>query len=108
MNQQNIVNDISTLTRVPGKVLNELTHKINLCIGSAIYEAKQSNEQILVLNIGIGLLSISLTDMQCKFIPSKDLKQTIKASLTGEIDPLELALDEALVDKLKAACEEVL
>ena len=37
--QPNIVNDISTLTRVPNKVLTELTHKANLCIGNIISEA---------------------------------------------------------------------
>ena len=108
MTQQNIINDLSTWTRVPSKILNELVHKTNLCIGSAVHDAKQANEKILVLNIGIGVLSIDLTDMQCKFIPSKDLKQTIKASLTGEIDPFELYLDEQLVDKLRSICDEVL
>lgn len=108
MIQQNIINDLSTYTRVSNKILTELVKKTNLCIGSAIHDAKQNKEDAISLNIGIGTLGVNLADMQCKFVPSKDLKQTIKASLTGEIDPLELALDEALVEKLKAICEEVL
>ena len=63
--QPNIVNDISTLTRVPNKVLTELTHKANLCIGNIISEAKELGEQAVIINIGIGTLSIDLIDMQC-------------------------------------------
>lgn len=108
MSQQNIINDLGTWTKLPSKVLLDLVHKTNLCIGSAIHDAKQAGEATVVLNIGIGVIGVNLADMQCKFVPSKDLKQTIKASLTGEIDPLELHLDEILVEKLKAICDEVL
>jgi len=35
----NIINDLSTLTTVPAKALNELIKYENLCIGNAIKEA---------------------------------------------------------------------
>lgn len=106
--QPNVVNDLSTLTRVPNKVLAELTHKINLCIGNIISEAKESGDQIVIINIGIGTLSIDLIDMQCKFVPSKELRTTIKSSLTSKKDPLELELEKAFADKLISICEEVM
>jgi hypothetical protein len=105
--QPNIISDISTLTRVPNKVLAELTHKTNLCIGNIISEAKEAGEQAVIINIGIGTLSIDLIDMQCKFVPSKDLKYTIKASLQSKRDPLELELERSLIDKLLLICDEV-
>ena len=40
-------------------------------------------------------------------IPSKELKTTIKASLQVKQDPLELELEQALIDKLLAICDEV-
>jgi hypothetical protein len=47
--------------------------------------------------------------MQCKFIPSTKLKATIKRSLTNpETDLLELALSEAVSEKLIAATLEAL
>ena len=46
--------------------------------------------------------------MQCKFVPGKDLKTAIKNSLNSNTDPLELALEQALTDKLLAVCEEVM
>ena len=98
--QQNIITDLSTATRVPGKIFEQLIEKENLCIGSAIHEALLQNETAIVLNIGIGSLSISLTDMQCKFIPSKDLKATIKQCKESGIDPLSLELEETFVQKL--------
>jgi hypothetical protein len=105
--QPNIISDISTLTRVPNKVLMELSHKANLCIGSIISDAKEAGEQAVIINIGIGTLSIDLIDMQCKFVPSKELKTTIKASLQSNKDPLELELEQALIEKLLTICEEV-
>ena len=107
-NQVNVINDLGTATKVPNKILDTLVHKLNLCIGSAIHDAILTKEQTLLLNIGIGTLSISLSDMQCKFLPSKDLKSTIKNSLTTKVDPLELELEAALADKLIALCDEAI
>ena len=106
--QINILNDVGTLLRLPSKASNELTDKACLCIGSAIAEAKRRGDTQITINIGIGTLSVDLIDMQCKFIPSKNLKNVIKESLTTTTNPLELALEQALTDKLLAICEEVL
>ena len=106
--QPNVINDLSTLTRVPNKLLVELSHKINLCIGSIIHDAKAAGEQTVIINIGIGTLSVDLIDMQCKFVPSKELRATIKNSLISNRDPLELVLEQTLVEKLINICEEVM
>ena len=106
--QPNLINDVGALLKIPSKVTTELVHKANLCIGSIINDAKLAGEQTVIINIGIGTLSIDLIDMQCKFVPSKDLKTSIKNSLNGETDPLELALEQAFTDKLLAICEEVM
>ena len=107
-NPTNITNDVGTLMRIPTKVTKELIDKSCLCIGSAIYEAKQNGEAQLALSIGIGTLSIDLLDMQCKFVPGKNLKTAIKSALSADVDPLELTLEKAFADKLIAICEEVL
>ena len=59
-NQPNIITDLSTLTHIPNKTLAELSHKITLCIGSIIAEAKLKGESAVLINIGIGTLSIDL------------------------------------------------
>ena len=106
--QTNIVSDVGTLLKIPTKVTAELTDKACLCIGSAISDAKRNGESQLVINIGIGALGINLVDMQCKFVPGKNLKTAIKTALSSDVDPLELALEQAFADKLLAICEEVI
>ena len=108
MNPISIVNDVGMLLRIPTKVSKELVDKACLCISSAIVEAKRNGEQQLAVSIGIGTLSIDLIDMQCKFVPGKNLKTAIKSALTAKADPLELTLEKAFADKLLAVCEEVL
>ena len=105
-NQTNIISDVGTLLKIPTKVTAELTDKACLCIGSAISDAKRNNEKQLVVNIGIGVLGIDLVDMQCKFVPGKNLKTAIKNALNSSVDPLELALSQAFAEKLLAICEE--
>ena len=60
------------------------------------------------IGIGIGYLSVNLLDMQCKFVPNKELKTAIKKSLDSQVDPLELILEQTFTDKLLQMCEEVL
>lgn len=106
--QINIVSDLTTLLKIPTKVSTELVDKICLCIGSAISEAKRNGAEQLTVNIGIGTLSVNLIDMQCKFVPGKQLKSAIKTALLDNIDPLELVLEEAFANKLLAICDEVI
>lgn len=108
MTTQNALADVGTLIKVPNKTLNELADKLTLCIGSIIHDAILSEEKAVVINIGIGTLSVNLADMQCKFVPSKALKSTIKKTIESGVDPVECALEQALTDKLMAACQEVL
>ena len=106
--QPNVINDLSSYTKIPNKILQELVHKLNLCIGSAIHDAIINKEPAVVINVGIGSLSVNLADMQCKFIPSKDLKTCIKNSIESKVDPVEFAWEQALVDKLLAISEEAI
>lgn len=104
----NVINDINTLLKIPTKILNELSTKMCLCIGSIISEAKLKGEKSIAINIGIGVLGIELSTMQCKFSPSKELKAILKKALVNGVDPLELALEKTLSDKLIQLCNEVL
>ena len=106
--QTNIVTDVNSLLRIPTKVSNELVTKACLCIGSAISDAKARGETQTTVGIGIGYLSVNLVDMQCKFVPNKELKTAIKKSLDSPVDPLELMLEQTFADKLLTLCEEVL
>ena len=105
--QVNIVNDVGTLLKIPTKITTELTDKACLCIGSVISEAKSRGETYITVNIGIGTLSIDLVDIQCKFVPGKNLKTAVKTALSAPCDPLELTVEQAFIDKLLTLCDEV-
>ena len=106
--QPNIIYDVGTLLKIPAKVTAELVDKACLCIGGAISEAKDNGETQVVLNIGIGSLSVNLVDMQCKFVPGKNLKTAIKSAIDSHSNPVEAAVEQAFIDKLLTICEEVL
>jgi len=105
--QSNIITDISSATKIPVKVLNSISTKEVLCIGSAIHDAIEAKEDVALLNIGIGTLSVNIADGQCKFIPSQELKSTIKKCINNKIDPLEETLEQEIIDKLLKTYEEV-
>lgn len=102
---KNILSDLSIISKVPIKVFNTLTTKATLCIGSAIHDAMINHEETTLIDIGIGQLSVRLADMQCKFIPSKELKAAIKQGAADNIDPLEQSLENNLSAKLLELCQ---
>ena len=108
MENSSLITDIASLTGVNQRILNKLIEKITLCIGSIIHDAKQLNEQLVKINIGIGDLVIELSSMQCKFVPSKELKKEIKESLISPRDKLELKLEQELSDRLEALIDGAL
>ena len=105
--QSNIISDLSSMTKIPNKILNELVDKENLCIGSAINDAIIEGTDVAVLNIGIGTLSIEIATKQCKFVPSRELKSAIKRSIDNKVDPLEKEIEKAIIDKLIKIYSEV-
>lgn len=108
MNQQHILSDISTLTRVPNKIMDYLSDMAVICITSAIAVARLQQQDKLLLNIGIGTLAIDLISMEVKFVPSKELKKNIRAVVSGEEteDPVITYIDDEMVKKLCNICEE--
>lgn len=98
--QANILSDLSSVTKIPAKVLGDLITKENFCIGSAINSSIIAGESVAVLNIGIGTLSVDIPTKQCRFVPSRDLKSIIKRTIDGKVDPLELELEHAVIEKL--------
>lgn len=109
MNQQHILSDISTLTRVPNKIMDYLSDMAVICITSAISDAKLNQQDKLLLNIGIGTLAVDLISMEVKFIPGKELKKNIRAVVSGEEmeDPVITYIGDEMVKKLCNICEEV-
>lgn len=105
-NNPSAILDLETYTKIPAKIMNELVKKTALCIGSEIAEAKAAKKDAVVIDIGIGTLSVSISTGDCKFVPSKELRTTIKRCMTDSVDPLELQLSEEMSNKLLFICRE--
>lgn len=106
--QNNIISDVSNYTRIPLKVLNEVIEKEELCIGSALHDAVANGESAVVLNIGFGTLSIELSTMQCKFVPSRELRSILKRSVEDGVDPLLFTIEQSIINKLISICEDTI
>ena len=105
-----IIKDTSVLTTIPDKVLRKLITKEIYCINDAVEETRLSEGKITDLNIGLGILSIGVLDDKVfyKFVPSKELEDSVKASILNERNLLEDALEAALVDKLTNTYKDLL
>lgn len=105
----NIIKDISTLTKVPVKIWKQLLEKLRLCISSTVYDAMLANEDTAIIEIPeLGILSINIVSQQIKFLPSKAMRADLKNCIVHKVDPLELSLDSEVVNKLMSIYKDTL
>ena len=104
----NIINNLSTYSKLPPKVMNEIIKREILCISSALHDAVIAKDSEAVLDIGIGSLCVELSSMQCKFVPNRELKSAIKQSIIDGVDPLVIELEATLAEKLLEICDEAI
>lgn len=98
----NIVNDLSNLTTIPEKTLAKLCSKMIFCISDAIVEAKTQGLSTVDLDIGIGTLSILLSEeeVKYKYIPSTEFEDAVKSSILEERNLLEDKLEQSFAEKI--------
>lgn len=106
----NVTQDVSTLTTIPDKSLNKLLSKFIYVINDAVAEARINKQSVVDLNIGLGILSLEIgqDELKYKFVPSKNLEETLKATVLEERNLLEDALETSLVEKLTTAYKDLL
>ncbi len=107
-NETELSASICTLLGLPARVFASLAHSECLCIGSALNDAKLRGEETALIDIGIGELSVRLSDMTIKFLPGDDLKAAYKTAVSVGIDPLEIALNKNIAKRLIDVCQEEL
>lgn len=104
----NIVNDVSTLSTIPEKVLNKLFRRMTFCMSEALAEdiLQGNEEKILSMDIGIGILSIKYVDpenIKYHFEPSDLLAKAFKQTALNK----ENFLEDLVVDSLSKKFLEV-
>ncbi len=105
MNKIDLFNDLSLLTGVSKLSLQNLSERSVLCISHAMIECLQSKEPQCEVDIGIGNLYIKLEGdtIKYKFIPSKNLEETIAFAIQQKESPLTLKIDKALGERIENA-----
>lgn len=105
----NLLQDLNVLTNIPEKSLSKLVNvSINsICTGA--WEALNSEEDVLSVDIGLGILYIKLVDEDFKyhFVPSDTFSKELKNSKTSQISPLSPRLLGSLKTKFLEVYKDI-
>ena len=106
----NIVKDVSALSTIQDKVIYKLLDKFTYSICEAVEEAVIADDDVVVLDIGIGELTIKLSEdgIRYKFIPSQKLEEGVKNTFIYRQNLLEKTLEESLVNRLTNTYKDLL
>jgi len=106
----NIVEDVSNVTTIPTKVLEKLFTTFIYCVSDAVYEAKKQDKDVVDVDIGLGTLSLKLTEesVTYKFIPSEEFQEALKSTILDERNLLESKLEQTFINKVTNLYKELI
>lgn len=104
----NIVDDLSNLTTIQVASLNKLVKQSLWIICDGIVQAINNKQDEAEFDLGIGLLKIKFDNEQVKyrFVPKPTMENAINKAVVDEQNPLQLALESALAEKLSSTYKE--
>lgn len=99
---QKLCDDLSVLTCIESKDINKLVTMSNSIISHYIEEAIRNKDMTLVIDIGLGTLSISNIEgkIHYKFIPSETFESTVSDTYNTGKSRLKLNIEKALGSRL--------
>jgi len=105
-----ISDDISTLTTIPKTAIDDLFDTEALTISHCVYESACSGQECTKVDIGIGILSISIVDdeIKLKLDPGKKFSEFLLLAAGDGIDPLTIKIDESLKDRVNKIYKELM
>lgn len=106
----NMLNDLSNLTTISEKTLSKLSEKGMYCICDCIQEALLNGDNTVQIDIGLGLIQIKIEDKTVlyRFIPSNTLEQKINETIDTGHNPLQLIVEQALIDRMTNTYKDLL
>ena len=107
---QNLGNDLSTIASVDKRVFDKLINNANFCICDYLENAVLNNEHLVDIDIGIGILKITIGDdiVKYNFVPSEKLELEIINTLENGQNSLLSIVDSSMISKLKKLYEGLL
>lgn len=105
-----LLKDLSSLTLIKDKLFDKLTSTSELCIGDYINELDLVGEDVLHINVGIGVISMLVIDdeIQYAFKPSTALENTIVHTIENKQSPLVAAAEVNLDNKITSTFKELI
>ena len=97
-----IVKDLSTITTIPVRTLDKLISQSDWCICNAIEETILSGNDTVCVDIGIGLIymSINNNEVQYKFVPSSKLEKYVVDTVVNAKNPLTINLESTFINRI--------
>lgn len=98
----NLIQDAALITDIPENSIKKLMRRIAWCMCNDIEEGIKKGENLIHLNLGIGVISIYIEEdtIKYRFTPSNKLENSIKKTINEGENPLILKLEESLVQCL--------
>jgi hypothetical protein len=98
----NLTEDLSTITTIQVTTLNKIIQKITWIIADAVENAVANKEDQVDIDTGVGIIKIKFDNqnVRYKFVPKQVLEETIAKTIVTEQNPLKIALETSLADKM--------
>ena len=105
----NLITDLSTVTTIPESALSRLCEKCENIISYSVYESMQDSEQVVSVDIGIGILYINIQEdiIEYKFVPSSNLEQKVLQTSEGKYKPLIGEVEKTLKNRILSVYKEL-
>ena len=106
----NLVDNLGSLTLIKSSILNKQVEISENCICDYILEAIENDEDIVSIDIGIGMLyiNISADEISYKFIPNKKLEKKIVKTIETRESPLVTQIENKLNQRILNTYKELL
>lgn len=104
-----LLKDISPLTNIKDKIINKMSNISELCICDYINELDMIDEDVLNIDIGIGIISMLIVDdeIQYSFSPSESLEKMIIKTIEDKESPLVNKLEVNLENKINSTYKDI-
>lgn len=105
-----LIDNLGSLTLIKSSILNKQVEISENCICDYILEAIENDEDIITINIGIGILSINISDdeISYKFVPNKKLEKKLLKTIETEESPLVEQVEKKLNQRILNTYKELL
>ena len=104
MKKINIINDVSSICNLPNDMLIRLSYVVNCIIADSICDSLPDKD--FEFDIGIGKIYITIEENKAgksvrdRFIPSKELEDSINNVVKSRRSPLTKAVENSLQNKV--------